>query len=189
MTNQVCIRDIAVNYEVVHRKIKNPRLEIKTGRLVLILPEGFIDHYGLVKKHQAWIYEKISLINTSRHLKLNFNRSEEDLRAMVNYLVTDYSAQMNLNSNKTTFRKMRARWGSCDSQGNLKFNKFMKYLPEYLIEYVVFHEVAHLAELGHNKDFWKIIRSRYDNYKELDHELSAYWFSIKEYTENFKNLN
>jgi predicted metal-dependent hydrolase len=186
MTNQVIIKDIEVNYEVVHRRIKNPRLETKTGKLVLILPEGYYDHQGLVKRYQEWIYKKISLINSSENLKLNLNRSEADLKGLINFLVNMYSLELGKKYNNISFRKMRARWGSCDSQGNLKFNKSLKYLPEELIEYVVFHEVAHLSELGHNKDFWEIVRLKYSNYKELDQELSAYWFTIKEHTNNFK---
>jgi predicted metal-dependent hydrolase len=187
MRNQVFIDDIEVNYEVVHRRIKNPRLEVKTGTLVLILPEGYPDHLGLVKKYKNWIYTKMSLINSSENLELNLNRNEEDLKENVNFLVTKYCSELDLQPNKIVFRKMRARWGSCDSKGNLKFNKFMKYLPEDLVEYVVFHEVAHLSQFGHNNDFWKIIRLKYENHKELDQKLSAYWFAIKKHTNDFKN--
>ena len=40
---------------------------------------------------------------------------------------------------------------------NVNINNYLMHLPSYLIEYVVFHEVAHLVEMGHNKRFWKII--------------------------------
>jgi predicted metal-dependent hydrolase len=53
-------------------------------------------------------------------------------------------------------------------------------LPENLIEYVVFHEIAHLVELNHSKKFWNIISSKFQDYKNLENELSVYWFAIKD---------
>ena len=79
MKNKAEIGDIEVNYDVVHRNIKYPRLEIKTGNLILILPQGYNNHQELIKKHKKWIYNKISLINSSHNKKLH-NRTEEELK-------------------------------------------------------------------------------------------------------------
>ena len=73
---------------------------------------------------------------------------------------------------------MKKRWGSCDTKNNLKFNKNLKYLPNHLIEYVVFHEITHLKEFNHNKNFYNHIEKRYPNYKKLDDELTIAWFAI-----------
>ncbi|MBU4607742.1 MAG: M48 family metallopeptidase, partial [Euryarchaeota archaeon] len=87
---------------------------------------------------------------------------------------------------KIGFRKMKVRWGSCDRDGNLKFNKMMKYLPENLIKYIIFHEMAHLLEFGHNAIFWNIIKSKYPHYSHQEEELSTYYFAIINYHKTYQ---
>ncbi|MCK9151216.1 M48 family metallopeptidase [Methanobacterium alcaliphilum] len=186
MINQAVIGDLEFEYKVVHRSIKYPRLEIKTGDLILILPEGFKNHEEIIQKNKEWIYAKLSMINDSKSCNLNLKCCEMELKEKVHDLINFYAIKIDSIPHKITFRKMKIRWGSCDSQGNLKFNTMMKYLPDYLIEYVVFHEMAHLVEFGHTNQFWKLVSSRYKNYKELDNELSKYWFAIKRHTADFK---
>lgn len=39
---------------------------------------------------------------------------------------------------------MKTKWASFSPKNNLTINKLMKYLPDDLIEYVIFHEISHL---------------------------------------------
>ena len=54
----------------------------------------------------------------------------------------------------------------------------MKYLPEKLIEYIIYHELAHLIEKRHNERFWEIIEERFEDFKSLEMSLFANWFLI-----------
>ncbi|MCF6273136.1 MAG: M48 family metallopeptidase [Rhodobacteraceae bacterium] len=55
---------------------------------------------------------------------------------------------------KLSLRDPRSRWGSCNSDGNLMFSWRLFLAPCEVLRYVVAHEVAHLAEMNHSKDFW-----------------------------------
>ena len=57
------------------------------------------------------------------------------------------------------------------------------YLPSNLIEYVVFHEIAHLIEMGHNKRFWNIISGKFQDYKRMEDDLLMYWLLVKKLIE------
>ena len=61
--------------------------------------------------------------------------------------------------NKVTIKDQRSRWASCSKNGNLNFNLPLASLPVDLIDYVIIHELAHLIELNHSKEFWKIVES------------------------------
>ncbi len=61
--------------------------------------------------------------------------------------------------NKVTIKHQRSSWGSCSKNGNLNFNLFLTSLPLELIDYVIIHELAHLVELNHSKEFWKIVEA------------------------------
>jgi predicted metal-dependent hydrolase len=76
------------------------------------------------------------------------------------------------------FRMMKTKWASLSSRNNLTINKLTKYLPEHLLNYIVFHEIAHLRTKRHNETFWKMISINFRNYKELERNLFIYWFQV-----------
>ncbi|HEU0155432.1 MAG TPA: SprT family zinc-dependent metalloprotease [Stellaceae bacterium] len=60
---------------------------------------------------------------------------------------------------RVSVRDTRSRWGSCSGSGNLSFNWRLIFAPEPVIDYVVAHEVAHLAEMNHGPRFWRLVES------------------------------
>ncbi|HTX61558.1 MAG TPA: M48 family metallopeptidase [Methanobacterium sp.] len=179
------IKDLEIDYQIIHRKVKYPRLEIKTNVLYVIVPEYYDDAYELIVKHESWIYK--NLYRNKKHqklsegLKLNLELHEGELKNVVQLMVEEISGELDVSVGQVKFRRMKSRWGSCSSKGNLNFNYYLKFLPENLIEYIVYHEVSHLLEMGHNKRFWQIISQRYPNHKEIEEELSIYWLKVKDH--------
>lgn len=47
------------------------------------------------------------------------------------------------------------RWGSCNSDGNIMLNWRLIHFNYAIIDYVIVHEIAHLKEMNHSKDFWR----------------------------------
>ena len=60
---------------------------------------------------------------------------------------------------RITVRDTKSRWGSCSGRGNLSFSWRLIFAPEPVIDYVVAHEVAHLAEMNHSPRFWCLVES------------------------------
>jgi len=58
---------------------------------------------------------------------------------------------------RVAVRDTKSRWGSCSSSGNLSFSWRLVFAPEAVIDYVVAHEVAHLAEMNHGPRFWGLV--------------------------------
>ena len=54
-------------------------------------------------------------------------------------------------------RDTRSRWGSCSSHGNLNFCWRLILAPDFVVDYVVAHEVAHLREMNHSRRFWALV--------------------------------
>jgi predicted metal-dependent hydrolase len=50
-----------------------------------------------------------------------------------------------------------SRWGSCSAGGRLSFSWRLILTPGYVLDYVVAHEVAHLAEMNHSERFWRLV--------------------------------
>lgn len=166
--------------EISYRQIKYPRLELRTGKLCLILPHGQ-DPGPLLEKHQNWIRKKTGFIEKclreSDAKELNY-RTENDFRRLAASLTYKAAKKLKVEVNHIYFRKMKTKWASCSPKGNLTLNSILRFLPDRLIEYVIFHETAHLIEKRHNEKFWGIISKEFKNYQNLEGDLYKYWFRI-----------
>lgn len=49
------------------------------------------------------------------------------------------------------------RWGSCSSKKSIQINRRCAALPVYLLDYVILHELSHLACMNHGREFWQIL--------------------------------
>jgi predicted metal-dependent hydrolase len=67
---------------------------------------------------------------------------------------------------KLSIRSQRTRWASCSSSGAMSFNWRLLLAPEEILDYVVEHEVAHLAIHDHSERFWALLGSRCPDYAE-----------------------
>jgi predicted metal-dependent hydrolase len=69
------------------------------------------------------------------------------------------AVQIGCNVARVNVRDTKSRWGSCSGRGNLSFNWRLIFAPEPVLDYVVAHEVAHLAEMNHGPRFWRLVES------------------------------
>ena len=80
--------------------------------------------------------------------------------------VIRYSEIIRVSPRELKVRNYKSRWGSCDKKGRLTFNFHLIKAPHSIVDYVVIHELCHMIQLNHSKDFWKEVK-RYDpSYKE-----------------------
>ena len=54
----------------------------------------------------------------------------------------------------------RSRWGSCAADRTLAFSWRLVLAPDWVLDYVVAHEVAHLREMNHSARFWALVEQR-----------------------------
>ncbi len=52
----------------------------------------------------------------------------------------------------------RSRWGSCAPDGTLAFSWRLICAPDFVQDYVVAHEVAHLRHMNHGPQFWALAK-------------------------------
>ena len=53
---------------------------------------------------------------------------------------------------------MTTRWGSCTIEtGHIRVSSRLAGFPDWVVDYVIVHELAHLAVPGHGPDFWKLV--------------------------------
>lgn len=53
-----------------------------------------------------------------------------------------------------------ARWGSCTPvDGTIRISDRVRGLPEYVLDYVLLHELAHLLVPNHGPKFWALLEA------------------------------
>ena len=71
-------------------------------------------------------------------------------------------------------KRLKGRWGSCDSRGRIILNLYLMQLPWDLIDYVLLHELCHTRILKHGPEFWHQMEEVLPNTKKLRKELKQY---------------
>ncbi|HFS85395.1 MAG TPA: M48 family peptidase [Epsilonproteobacteria bacterium] len=89
-------------------------------------------------------------------------------------LVEKWSVRMSLYPQKISFRKTMRQWGSCSSKNRLSLNTMMMKLPLDVIEYIIIHELSHIAHKHHQKAFWELVEHHCPEYKASVQELKSY---------------
>jgi hypothetical protein len=69
---------------------------------------------------------------------------------------------------KVKVRKMKSRWGSCSSKGNVNFNLWLINYPAQYIDYVVVHELCHMLEFSHSERFYRLVSNILPDWRALE---------------------
>lgn len=72
-------------------------------------------------------------------------------------------------SNKPPLRMltMQTQWGSCSPQGRLTLNPHLVKAPRECIDYVILHELCHIAEHNHSEKFYRLMEQVMPNWQKV----------------------
>lgn len=86
--------------------------------------------------------------------KTLYNWYKKQLETKVIELIYQYSKIIGITDVNFGIRKMKTKWGTCNiEKRTLWFNIELAKKPVECIEYIVVHEMVHLLERNHNKNF------------------------------------
>ena len=86
-----------------------------------------------------------------------------------NYLperCTDISELMKVNISKITIKKMKSCWGTCSRKNVITLNSALIKVPQWVSDYVMIHECAHIIHFDHSKKFWELVCNYCPEYKD-----------------------
>jgi predicted metal-dependent hydrolase len=114
-------------------------------------------------------------------LRLTEAQGRLEAGARISLIAQSEATALGVTYERITLRNQRSRWGSCSSKGALSFNWRLVLAPHDVLDYVVVHEVCHLAEHHHGPEFWRLVERRRPGYRESKQWLDEHGWEILAY--------
>lgn len=134
-------------------------------------------HFIIVKK--KYIRKRKRRTASLKSIAL-YQKHKEETRRLVHerlpYFMERYQTVHRIQfkpQGKISIKNTMTRWGSCSSKGNLNFSFRLALLPKHLSDYIIIHELCHLAEFNHSSKFWDLVALEAPLYNQYRHELKS----------------
>lgn len=155
------LKKLKDNY--IPKNVLGPHNSLKTLTFTVIIQESQYSNYytklsdGLLTiicpRHSD--FKEISVQNNIRSI------IEKHLRHEANRILIN---KVKLLANEHGFvykdvkiNKSITRWGSCSSRKNINLSYRCMLLTEYLVDFVILHELCHTVEMNHGDKFWQLL--------------------------------
>ena len=132
-----------------------------------------------VQDNEAWIAQAMRKVADANVKRYNFyaqlpletkeqvQEAVSRLDALISPMLQKYTALMKVQPTKVTYKPTISRWGSCNKKtGVIQFSTYLLLLPDWCVEHVVVHELAHLVEANHGPKFHALMDRYFPRWKE-----------------------
>ncbi|MGR3934642.1 M48 metallopeptidase family protein [Streptomyces sp. BRA346] len=108
-------------------------------------------------EEQRWVgvmLDKLAAQESKRML------GDTELAARAEWLSEQYLGGRARPASVRWVTNQNTRWGSCTpAEGSIRLSHRLKGMPEYVVDYVLVHELAHLLVPGHGRRFWELLEA------------------------------
>ena len=133
-----------------NRRKKNVSAYRQGGRIVVSIPARMSK-----ADERAMVPEMVAKI---RAQEAEATMSEKSLQIRAGQLLTEFAPEIVVRPASVNWRAMRERWGSCTSlDRSIRMSDRLKGAPEYVLDYVLFHEAIHLEHFDHGEQFKQLL--------------------------------
>jgi len=102
-------------------------------------------------------------------------------REEIGFRVEVMRARIGAEPGRLSIRDTRSRWGSASADGNLNFSWRLVMAPDWVLAYVVAHEIAHLKHMNHGAKFWDLVETLVGDPAEAKRWLRAHGPGLHRY--------
>lgn len=167
------------NVEVRRSKRKSATIKITADMQIVVFVPLYVSDNEIEKmviSKSKWIDKHMLKVQStiderSKLEKITFEQVKDLADQAVEYIpkrVKYYAEKENFVYNKITIKNLVSRWGSCSTKGNLNFNCLLMLTPDYVIDYIVVHELCHLREMNHSEKFWAEVEKIMPDYQRAE---------------------
>lgn len=120
------------------------------GKTIVLLPASFSD-----AQERLWVNRMLERLEAREERR---RPSDEVLQARAKELAERYLDGLMQPTSIRWVSNQNTRWGSCTpADGSIRLSRRLAGMPEWVIDYVLIHELVHLIIPGHGSDFWALV--------------------------------
>lgn len=172
------------DYELVRSGRRSISVEIKKGGRIIVRAPQRMSAEGVERflyQKSAWIEKHLRIqlgysadFDFDRYGKKEITELKAKAREVIFPLVEHYKTLLEVQPSAVKINAAKKRFGSCSAKNSLNFSCFLVLYPMPAIEYVTVHELCHIKEHNHSKNFYRHIESVMPDYRERERVLSEY---------------
>lgn len=129
---------------------------------ILLFGNRYAYYYSSQYKNKVEVNPESKTIQAQRDL-LDSAVQEKWLKSVAKRHITERTETLSeallLPYNKLYIRSQKRKWGNCSSEKNISINWRLIKAPEFVIDYVITHELCHTVIMKHNAHFYTLLRS------------------------------
>ena len=161
-------------YQLKRSKRKSISVEIsREAKIIVRAPnkmsikeiEAFLNSKSeWIDKHLADMNKKLA--SMPRKLSdAEKNELKKNSKIVITKRVEYFAKIMGVDYNRISIKFQKTRFGSCSTKNNFNFNALVALMPSDVLDYVIVHELSHLKEMNHSKNFWYQVEKIIPDYK------------------------
>jgi predicted metal-dependent hydrolase len=123
------------------------------GRTVVLIPAAFSP-----AEERRWVAQMVAKLQTREERRRKSLGGDEDLMSRARALSSAHFEGLAEPAAVRWVDNQQRRWGSCTpADRTIRLSSRLRTMPEYVVDYVLVHELVHLLEPGHNEHFWALV--------------------------------
>lgn len=138
-------------------------------------------HYSELK-NKVIVSHKHKTIRSGKELlnnEIQIKWLKKEARKIITERVEYYSTKNKFNFNRIFIRSQKSKWGNCSNNKNLSFNWHLIQTPQYVMDYLVVHELVHTQIMDHSNKFWLKVKLIYPDFNKAIKWLNKHSSEIK----------
>lgn len=156
------------------------------GRLVVTAPVmmGVRVIEKMIAEKGEWIAGKREMMKgkvpevSAEERREMYEKHKGDALRLVQDRLAVFNQVYGLRWKNVRIKNSRTRWGSCSGKGNLNFHYKIALLPIHLADYIIVHELCHLAQMNHSPRFWALVAKTIPDHIAHRKEIRKYGLTI-----------
>lgn len=106
------------------------------------------------------------------------NEAKSRLHNIIMPMIERYKKEMGVCPADVRYKATVSKWGSCNTATRIiQFSTYLLLLPEWCIEHVVVHELAHLLVPNHSRQFHAVMDRYFPRWREAKKETKSICFN------------
>ncbi|TFV66422.1 UNVERIFIED_ORG: M48 family peptidase [Bacillus sp. AZ43] len=123
------------------------------GRTVVLIPAAFSP-----AEERRWVAQMVAKLQTREERRRRSLGGDDELMLRARALSAAHLDGLAEPASVRWVDNQNRRWGSCTpADGSIRLSSRLRSMPEYVVDYVLVHELVHLLEPGHDERFWALV--------------------------------